>query len=95
MLELARTPSVRTANTRLLRELGIPAIPPDDLARITNPTTLIWARHDHVMRLRHAQRAATRHGWPLHVIDDAGHVVFAEQPDATLRAVRSALGTAP
>lgn len=93
MLELARTPSVRTANKRLLRELGIPPIPPHDLARIAVPTTLIWARHDRVMRLRYAEQASARYGWPLIVIDDAGHVVFAEQPDATLRAVRSALGT--
>lgn len=93
MLELARIPDVRTANKRLLRELGIPPIPRDDLARIAVPTTLIWARQDRVMRLRHAQRAATRHHWPLHIIDDAGHVVFAEQPEPTLRAVRAALRT--
>jgi pimeloyl-ACP methyl ester carboxylesterase len=92
MLELARTPSVRRANKRLLRELGIPPIPAGDLARITVPTTLIWARQDRVMRLRDAQHASARYGWPLHVIDDAGHAVFAEQPEATLAAIRTALG---
>jgi pimeloyl-ACP methyl ester carboxylesterase len=93
MLELARTPSVRAANKRLLRELGIPAIPAEDLARITVPTFLVWARHDRVMALTHAERASTRHGWPLTVIEDAGHVVFADQPTATVEAVRSALIT--
>jgi pimeloyl-ACP methyl ester carboxylesterase len=91
MLELARTPSVRRANKHLLRELGIPPIPADDLARIAVPTTLIWARQDRVMRLRHAQQASDRYGWPLHVIDDAGHVMFAEQPEATLAALHTAL----
>lgn len=91
MLELARTPAVRKANKRLLRDLGLRPIPPDDLARITVPTTLIWGRHDRVMALRHAQQASERYAWPLHVIDDAGHVVFADQPDATLDAIRSAI----
>jgi hypothetical protein len=33
-LELSRTPSVQQANRRLLRQLGFPQIPPQDLARI-------------------------------------------------------------
>jgi pimeloyl-ACP methyl ester carboxylesterase len=90
-LDRARTPSVRAANRRLLRELGIPRIPPDDLARIDIPTTLIWGRHDRVMRLRIAEAASARHGWPLHVIEDAGHFT-AEQPKAFLRALHAGLG---
>jgi pimeloyl-ACP methyl ester carboxylesterase len=92
MLDLARTPSVRAANRRLLRELGTRAIPPGELARISVPTTLIWGRHDRVMRLRIAEAASARYGWPLHVIEDAGHFV-AEQPEAFGRALRTALGT--
>jgi pimeloyl-ACP methyl ester carboxylesterase len=92
-LELARTPSVRAANRRLLRELGIPRIPPEDLARIGVPTTLIWGRHDRVMRLRTAEAASARYGWPLHVIEDAGHFLVADQPEAFLRALRAALGS--
>src|SRR6266545_445859 len=86
-----RTPSVRAANRRMLRELGIPRIPPEDLARIDVPTTLIWGRHDRVMRLRIAEAASARHGWPLHVIEDAGHFSL-EQPEACLRALHAALG---
>jgi pimeloyl-ACP methyl ester carboxylesterase len=44
-----------------------------ELTRITVPTSLIWGRHDRVMRLRIAQAASARYGWPLHVIEDAGH----------------------
>ena len=90
-LDRARTPSVRAANRRLLRELGTRTIPPEELARIAVPTSLIWGRHDRVMRLRIAEAASARYGWPLHVIEDAGHFT-AEQPDAFREALRAALG---
>ena len=91
-LDRARTPSVRAANRRMLRELGTKMIPPEELARIAVPTTLIWGRHDRVMRLGIAEAASARYGWPLHVIEDAGHFVV-EQPEAFRRALRAALGT--
>jgi pimeloyl-ACP methyl ester carboxylesterase len=94
MLELARTPSVRAANRRLLRELGTRAIPPQQLARIAVPTSLIWGRQDRVMRLRIAETASARYGWPLHVIEDAGHFSI-EQPEAFRAALRVALGQPP
>jgi pimeloyl-ACP methyl ester carboxylesterase len=88
-LELARTPSVRAANRRLLRELGTRAIPTEQLAGIAVPTTLIWGRQDRVMRLRIAEKASARYGWPLEVIEDAGHLSL-EQPEA-FRAALTAL----
>jgi pimeloyl-ACP methyl ester carboxylesterase len=90
-LDRARTPSVRAANRRLLRELGMKTIPPEELARIAAPTTLIWGRHDRVMRLRIAEEASARYGWPLHVIENAGHFSI-EQPEAFRSALRAALG---
>jgi pimeloyl-ACP methyl ester carboxylesterase len=90
-LDRARTPSVRAANRCMLRELGTKTILPQDLARIAVPTALIWGRHDRVMRLRIAEQASTRYGWPLHVIEDAGHFTL-EQPEASLAALRVALG---
>ena len=89
-LDRARTPSVRAANRRLLRELGTKTIPPHELARIAVPTSLIWGRHDRVMRLRIAEAASVRYGWPLHVIEDAGHFSL-EQPQAFRAALRAAL----
>jgi len=89
-LDRARTPSVRAANRRLLRELGTKAIPPEDLARIAVPTSLIWGRHDRVMRLRIAEAASARYGWPLQVIEDAGHFAI-ERPEAFRAALRAAL----
>jgi pimeloyl-ACP methyl ester carboxylesterase len=90
-LDRARTPSVRAANRRMLRDLGIPQISPEDLARIAVPTALIWGRYDRVMRLRIAEAASARYGWPLHVIEDAGHFTL-EQPEASLAALQVALG---
>jgi pimeloyl-ACP methyl ester carboxylesterase len=89
-LDRARTPSVRAANRRLLRELGTKPIPPGELARIAVPTSLIWGRHDRVMRLRIAEAASARYGWPLRVIEDAGHFAM-EQPEASRAALRAAL----
>ena len=79
-LELARTPSVRRANRHLLRELGLRQLPPEELARIAVPTTLIWGRQDRVMPLATAREASVRYGWPLDVIDDAGHFLGVDQP---------------
>ena len=44
--------------------------------------------------LRIGQIASSRFGWPLHVIDDAGHVPHIERPCGFLRALGSALGEA-
>jgi pimeloyl-ACP methyl ester carboxylesterase len=90
-LDRARTPSVQAANRRMLRELGTKTISPQDLARIAVPTSLIWGRQDRVMRLRIAEAASTRYGWPLHVIEDAGHFSI-EQPEAFRAALWAALG---
>jgi pimeloyl-ACP methyl ester carboxylesterase len=89
-LELARTPSVRAANRRLLRELGTRTIPSGQLAGVAVPTTLVWGRQDRVMRLRIAEEASARYGWPLEVIEDAGHLSI-ERPEAFRAALRSAL----
>jgi pimeloyl-ACP methyl ester carboxylesterase len=93
LLELACTPSVRAANRRLLRELGTRTIPPEELARIAVPTALVWGRQDRVMRLKIAEAASARYGWPLHVVEDAGHFAL-EQPQAFRAALRAALGDA-
>jgi pimeloyl-ACP methyl ester carboxylesterase len=53
-----------------------------DLAHISVPTTLLWGRHDRMVPIAVARHAATRHGWPLHVIDDTGHAPHIERPEA-------------
>jgi pimeloyl-ACP methyl ester carboxylesterase len=89
-LELARTPSVRAANRHLLRQLGTRPIPPEQLAGMAVPTALVWGRRDRVMPLGIAEAASTRYGWPLHVVEDAGHFAV-ERPEAFRSALRAAL----
>lgn len=91
VLDHVRTPSVKAALRILMRKIGVPAIPPADLARIAVPTTLVWGRHDPVMRLRIAEAASERYGWPLHVIERAADDPPMEQPQAFVQALRTAL----
>ncbi len=58
----ARSPGARSAR-RLLREVGMPRIPAEDLARISVSTALIWGRHDRALRLSVAEAASQRYGW--------------------------------
>ena len=93
-LERARAPSVQAALATLMERLGMPAIPAADLARIAVPTTLIWGRHDRATPLSIAEATSARYGWPLHVIENANDDPPVEQPEALLRALRAALGSA-
>ena len=74
-------PSVRRTMHQLIRA-GTKQVPDDELASITIPTSLLWGRHDRMAPLRLAEAAHERFGWPLHIIEDAGHVPFVEQTDA-------------
>jgi pimeloyl-ACP methyl ester carboxylesterase len=76
---------------RLFRRAGLPPIPAHELNRIDVPTTLIWGRQDRANRLEIAERASTRHGWPLHVVDRAADDPARDQPEAFLQALRTAL----
>lgn len=89
-LDRFRTPSVRTAMRQLMSSLSTP-IPPERLARIAVPTTLIWGRHNLGMPLHIAEAASARYGWPLHVIEDARDDPALEQPEAFLAALHAAL----
>jgi pimeloyl-ACP methyl ester carboxylesterase len=89
-LGLARADGAKEAG-RLFRRVGLPTIPARDLDRIDVPTTLIWGRQDRALRLRIAERASARHGWPLHVVDDAADDPPRDRPEAFLRSLRTVL----
>ena len=93
-LDRFRTPSVKAAMRSLMTQLAS-AIPPADLDRIAVPTALIWGRHDVGVRLDVARAAGARHGWPLHVIENARDDPAFEQPEAFLQALRAALDRHP
>lgn len=90
-LDRARGPELSGALRTLMPRFGVPPIPAEDLARITIPTTLIWGRDDLQVRLRVAERASARYGWPLHVIEDTRDDPAVEQPRAFLEALRPVL----
>lgn len=86
-LDQARSPKAKAAG-RLFRKLGLPRIPPGDLARIPVPVSLVWGRHDRALSLQIAEDASERHGWPLHVIENAADDPPRDQPEAFLDALR-------
>jgi pimeloyl-ACP methyl ester carboxylesterase len=89
-LELAQGPGGKAVG-RMFRELGLPRIPSADLARIAVPTTLIWGRQDRAIRLRTAEAASARYGWPLHVIDSCADDPPRDQPAAFVDALHTAI----
>lgn len=89
-LALARSEKSKAAG-RLFRKLGLPRIPPDDLAGITAPTSLIWGREDRALKLRIAEEASERYGWPLQVIDEAADDPPRDRPKAFVEALRRTL----
>lgn len=89
-LEMARGPRGKAAG-RMLKELGLPRIPPEELEKIPVPTTLIWGRHDRANRLGIAREASERYGWALHVVEDAADDPARDRPRAFLKALRAAL----
>ena len=88
-LELARGPGAKAVG-RMFRELGLPRIPPAELARIAVPTALIWGRQDRASRLRIAEAASARYGWPLRVIESCADDPPRDQPEAFLQALHTA-----
>jgi pimeloyl-ACP methyl ester carboxylesterase len=90
-IDRAGQPSVGTANRQLLRRIGVRRIKPDQLQKIGVPVALIWGKNDPVMRFRIAEKASVRFGWPLHPIDDCGHVPHVERSEAFLEALHAAI----
>ena len=79
---------------RTMRSLirgGTRRIPDNDLRRIDAPVALITGRHDRFVPLALTAGASGRLGWPLRVIDDAGHVPHIERPEAFIAELQTAL----
>ena len=78
-LEQAVDKKVSAANGQLVRRMGSRRIPSDQLESISVPVSLAWGTEDRLMRLRIAQRASSRFGWPLFPIP-CGHGPHIERP---------------
>ena len=88
----AREPHVKKTMRRLIGAETKP-IPDAELAKIDIPVSLLWGRHDRMVPLEIGETAARRHGWPIHVIEDAAHAPHIEQPEQfveTLTAITAA-----
>ena len=69
-----------------------PRIPSEHLTRINVPIALIWGRHDQANKLKIAEAASERFGWPLYIIEDSRDDPKLEQPDSFMNALYSVLG---
>jgi pimeloyl-ACP methyl ester carboxylesterase len=86
-LEQARSADQKAAVRVLLRHFGSGPIPDEELARISVPTSLVWGRHDRQTPVTVAEKAGSRYGWPLHIIEGAADDPAFEQPDALVKAL--------
>jgi pimeloyl-ACP methyl ester carboxylesterase len=89
-LSRGATTSVKRTMRQLVKA-GSKQISDADLQGIGVPVAMIWGRRDRMVPLRIAELASSKLGWPLHVVEDVGHVPHIEQPEAFLDALRAAL----
>lgn len=85
-LDRARSDEMQAALRSMMPRFALRRIADAELRGIPVPTVLIWGREDLQVRLRVAEAASERYGWPLHVIDGAADDPAVEQPAAFLRA---------
>jgi pimeloyl-ACP methyl ester carboxylesterase len=56
---------------------------------------LLWGGQDRIVSVRVAESAGSQLGWPLHLVEDAGHAPHIEQPAAFLATLTDALARLP
>ncbi len=86
-LECARDKERSDALQFMMKKLGIPKIPAENLRKINIPVTLIWGRHDRANKLRIAENASKQFGWPLYIIEDTRDDPKLERPAAFVDAL--------
>jgi pimeloyl-ACP methyl ester carboxylesterase len=89
-LETAKGPRSKEVG-RMLRRFGLPRLPASELSGISVPTSLIWGRQDKANRLRVAEAASGRFGWPLFVVEDCADDPARDRPRAFIGALREAI----
>jgi pimeloyl-ACP methyl ester carboxylesterase len=92
LLARGRVREVKRTMRQLVKS-GTKQVSESELNSIQVPVTLIWGRHDRMAPLGMAEAAHATFGWPLHVIEDAGHVPHIEQPDAFLDVLFASVGS--
>lgn len=92
VLDCANNPDQKTALRAMMKQVGVPQIPSEDLAAIRVPTELIWGRYDLANKLNIAEAASRRYGWLLHIIEDARDDPKLEQPARFLQSLYKVMG---
>lgn len=91
-LECANDKERSDALQYLMKTLGIPKIPDDDLGKIEVPTSLIWGRNDKANKLKIASSASKKFGWPLYVIAETRDDPKLERPGAFVQKLYESIG---
>lgn len=81
-LDCTRNDKLKAAMQTLMKEIGIPRIPEEELAKINVPTALIWGKHDKANKIKIAEDASRNFNWPLFVIDNTRDDPKLERPQA-------------
>jgi pimeloyl-ACP methyl ester carboxylesterase len=92
--DINRTPNARDAFFWMLQALRFDFAIPDvsRIRKVAVPTLIVWGHNDRVVNVSTASRFQQDiAGSQLVVIDEAGHSVHEEQPDAVNRAIASFL----
>lgn len=82
----AAVPEVRRAMRQTVRA-GTRTLDDAELADVTAPTALLWGRRDPLIPVAVAQAASSELGWPLQIVEGAGHLPHVEQPEAFVAAL--------
>ncbi len=93
LLSRAAVGHVKRAMRELLRAARKP-IPAAELHAITIPVALLWGSGDRMAPVSMAEVTSRDLGWPLRVIDEAGHLPHLEQPEAFAYALELTLDDA-
>lgn len=90
LLSRSAQPGTKRAVRQVIRA-GTERVPDEELRAIRTPTALVWGRHDVLVPRATGERASARMGWPLHLVDEAGHLPHVDQPVAFGEALDLAL----
>ncbi len=89
-LATAQNPENKAATKAIISAFS-GKIAEDQLKSIQTPVTLIWGRHDKANRVKIAQKASKKYGWPLHIIEDTRDDPKIEKPEEFVKAIQSSI----
>lgn len=92
MLSQARQRGVRRTMRRMASRANARPVPGELLEDLDSMEGLIWGRHDRPFPVMIAESASERFGWPLGVIEGAGHLPYIEKPSHFTEAVVALAG---